>query len=48
MYATFVGAEDSLRAAGEEVDAWHHKKCSRTMHEFIQKNPELWKEDVGC
>ena len=45
--ATFMGAEDSLRAAGVEVDVRQDEECIRLMREFIQKNPELWNEDIG-
>ena len=45
--ATFMGAEDSLRAAGVEVEVRQDEECIRMMREFIQKNPELWNEDVG-
>jgi cytosine/creatinine deaminase len=44
---TFLGAEDSLRAAGVEVDVLQDAECIRMMREFIEKNPELWNEDIG-
>jgi cytosine/creatinine deaminase len=44
---TFVGAEDSLHAAGVEVEVRQDAECIRMMREFIQKNPELWNEDIG-
>jgi cytosine/creatinine deaminase len=44
---TFLGAEDSLRAAGVEVAVLQDAECIRMMREFIEKNPELWNEDIG-
>ena len=44
---TFTGAEDSLRAAGVEVEVLQDAECIRMMREFIEKNPELWNEDIG-
>ena len=45
---TFKGAEDSLRAASVEVEVRQNAECIRMMREFIEKNPELWNEDIGC
>ena len=44
---TFLGAEDSLRAAGVCVEVLQDPGCIRMMCEFIEKNPELWNEDIG-
>jgi cytosine deaminase len=44
---TFLGAEDSLRAAGVQVEVRQDAECIRMMREFIKKNPELWNEDIG-
>ena len=44
---TFLGAEDSLRAAGVEVEVLQDAECIRIMREFIEKNPNLWNEDIG-
>lgn len=44
---TFVGAEDSLRLAGVRVEVVQDAECIRLMREFIEKNPELWNEDIG-
>jgi len=44
---TFLGAEDSLRAAGVEAEVLQDAECIRMMREFIEKNPELWNEDIG-
>ena len=46
-YVTFKGAEDSLRAAAVEVEVAQDEECIRMMREFIEKNPELWNEDIG-
>jgi creatinine deaminase len=45
--ATFLGAEDLLRAAGVNVEVLQDAECIRIMREFIEKNPELWNEDIG-
>jgi cytosine/creatinine deaminase len=45
--ATFMGAEDSLRAAGVSVEVLEDAECIRMMREFIEKNPGLWNEDIG-
>ena len=45
--ATFLGSEDLLRAAGVEVEVLQDAECIRMMREFIEKNPELWNEDIG-
>jgi cytosine deaminase len=44
---TFMGAENSLRAAGVQVDVLQDGECLRLMREFIEKNPQLWNEDIG-
>jgi cytosine/creatinine deaminase len=44
---TFLGAEESLRSAGVEVDVRQDPECIRMMREFIAKNPQLWNEDIG-
>jgi creatinine deaminase len=45
---TFIGAEDSLRVAGVEVEVRQDAECIRMMREFIEQNPALWNEDIGC
>lgn len=45
--ATFVGAEELLRAAGVDVDVLEDTRCIHLMTEFIAQNPELWNEDIG-
>jgi creatinine deaminase len=44
---TFMGAEESLRAADVNVEVLQDAECIRMMREFIEKNPELWNEDIG-
>jgi cytosine/creatinine deaminase len=44
---TFMGAEDSLRAAGVEVEVVQNPECIQMMREFIARNPTLWNEDIG-
>jgi creatinine deaminase len=44
---TFLGAEDSLRAAGVSVEVLQDAGCILMMREFIEKNPGLWNEDIG-
>ncbi len=44
---TFLGAEESLRAAGVTVEVRQDDECIRMMREFIANKPELWNEDIG-
>jgi creatinine deaminase len=44
---TFMGAEESLRAAGVQVEVLQNAECIQMMREFISKNPKLWNEDIG-
>jgi cytosine deaminase len=44
---TFMGAEESLRAAGVEVEVVQNAECIEMMREFIAQNPALWNEDIG-
>jgi cytosine deaminase len=44
---TFKGAEESLRTAGVTVEVRQDAECIRMMRDFIEKNPELWNEDIG-
>jgi cytosine deaminase len=44
---TFMGAEDSLRAAGVEIEVVENAQCIEMMREFIAQNPTLWNEDIG-
>ncbi len=44
---TFMGGEDSLRLGGVQVEVLQDAECIRMMREFIEKNPDLWNEDIG-
>ncbi len=44
---TFRGPEDYVRSRGVEVVIVDNQECRRLMEEFIEDNPELWKEDIG-
>ena len=44
---TFLGAEDHLRSRGVEVVLADNEECRSLMAEFIDRNPELWNEDIG-
>jgi cytosine/creatinine deaminase len=45
--ATFVGAEDYLRANGVQLDVLQNEECIAMMRDFIRARPELWNEDIG-
>lgn len=45
--ATFVGAEDYLRANRVRVDVAQNDECIELMRGFIHAHPELWNEDIG-
>jgi cytosine deaminase len=44
---TFLGAEESLRAAGVHVEVLQNAECIQMMRDFIAQNPGLWNEDIG-
>jgi creatinine deaminase len=44
---TFIGGEESLRAAGVQIDVLQNDECIAMMREFIANNPALWNEDIG-
>jgi creatinine deaminase len=44
---TFMGEEDLLRSRGVSVEVLQDPTCIEMMMEFIQRNPELWNEDIG-
>ena len=44
---TFRGPEAYVRSRGVEVEVLNDSKCRELMEAFIQKNPELWNEDIG-
>ncbi|MGM0417708.1 MAG: nucleoside deaminase [Thermodesulfobacteriota bacterium] len=43
----FTGAEDYLRSRGVGVEVLNDEACVALMKDFIEKNPELWNEDIG-
>jgi cytosine deaminase len=43
----FLGARDLMEEHGVEVIDLDLEECRIMMAEFIQKNPSLWKEDIG-
>lgn len=44
---TFCGPEAYVRSRGVEVEVLNDPKCRELMEAFIEKNPELWNEDIG-
>ena len=44
---TFMGAEETLRAAGVEVVVVNDAACIAMMRAFIAGQPTLWNEDIG-
>lgn len=44
---TFMGEEDLLRSRGVQLEILQDDSCIKMMREFIEKNPELWNEDIG-
>ena len=44
---TFVGEERYLRSNGVKVTVLDDSKCIAMMSSFIEKNPDLWNEDIG-
>ncbi len=44
---TFTGAREFMEAHGVEVVDLNLDACKQMMHEFIEDNPTLWKEDIG-
>lgn len=44
---TFMGAEDSLRSQGVQVDVVQDEECIALMKAFIERYPELWHEDIA-
>ena len=43
----FAGAPDFLRSMGVEVIDLNNSECIEMMKDFIEKNPNLWFEDIG-
>lgn len=44
---TFPGAREFMESHGVEVIDLGLDECKNLMQEFIQKNPQLWDEDIG-
>lgn len=44
---TFLGDEKLLKSRGLEVEVVNDETCINMMTDFIEKNPELWNEDIG-
>lgn len=45
--ATFSGDKEFMEAHGVEVIDLNLDECKQLMRDFIQKNPQLWNEDIG-
>lgn len=45
--ATFPGAREFMESHGVEVIDLNLDECKQLMSEFIEKNPQLWNEDIG-
>jgi len=44
---TFEGAREFMESHGVKVIDLNLDKCKQLMREFIENNPDLWKEDIG-
>lgn len=44
---TFAGAKEFMESHSVEVIDLNLDECKRLMREFIENNPDLWKEDIG-
>jgi cytosine deaminase len=44
---TFAGAKEFMESHGVAVTDLNLAECKRLMKEFIENNPDLWKEDIG-
>lgn len=44
---TFMGEEELLRSRGVMVEVLQDSRCIQMMENFIQKQPQLWNEDIG-
>jgi creatinine deaminase len=44
---TFMGGEDLLKENKVKVVVENNQECISIMKDFIDKNPELWNEDIG-
>ena len=43
----FAGAKEFMESHGVEVTDLNLDECKQLMREFIENNPDLWKEDIG-
>ncbi|HXZ94663.1 MAG TPA: nucleoside deaminase [Dehalococcoidia bacterium] len=44
---TFAGAREFMESHDVKVIDMNLDECKRLMKEFIEPNPDLWKEDIG-
>lgn len=44
---TFMGEEEALCARGVRLDVLQDGACIQMMKSFMERNPELWNEDIG-
>ena len=44
---TFEGAREFMESHEVEVTDLNLDECKQLMREFIENNPDLWKEDIG-
>jgi cytosine/creatinine deaminase len=44
---TFMGEEALLRSHGVIVEVLQDSQCIQMMENFIQKQPQLWNEDIS-
>jgi cytosine deaminase len=44
---TFPGAKEFMESHGVKVVDLNLDECKQLMSDFIQKNPQLWNEDIG-
>ncbi len=44
---TFTGSREFLEEHGVEVIDLDNQECKDLMNQFINQNPDLWKEDIG-
>ncbi len=43
----FSGARELMEAHGVDVTDRDNEECRKMMADFIEKNPQLWNEDIG-
>jgi cytosine deaminase len=44
---TFMGEEELLKSRGVRIEVLDLEECYKMMQDFIEKNPQLWNEDIG-